>query len=884
MSEEFATLLEEGQRGLGDRKTIRAYLQSLAKNPDGSLLINYLENNDVGELISTDDSKAKDLTSPLLARDEAENKIKLQPYLSTLSNNEAGKEIISRLQTKYPGFVSIPVEARKEMVRKLVENYGVKMTKPAESSIGTNLADRRQMKRHLGIFANKKTGNELTEYILSRPVIDTKKIMIDSDTSRSDKEAALKYFKSHSKSEKLLPLIVMLEGSMGQGDRISQPSYVLQDFISRGDLRFTKNREKIYEYWEGVASKYDGLVEAHNEFKKILNLAFPAEERNAPQNEGLKNLELYKYIDKFNEADVSKLKYVFEFMPVNAMTVDSKDKGLEALDEFLDAVGESPPERQTKLPKATPKQTGYRQSEEQGGGQVGEMDTGDYGDTIIENERRIERLRDLIQDNIIDIKLDPLYAYAQKQGSSGFRVTPAMARDFRKMKTRMRKYAIRLKLDKSALREVERYMNDLEMKSVISGGDFYLPYQEDLIETIDTETKGGVEIKTNFREIKDYLDNVSSFIQAGQEAERGTGLGISAGEGKIKATKKDEKIRDERTQQAVSGRGVALPSKRSMRSQLQSLRVEVKVEVMDKNNKPRMKTVDLNSYFEALQDAIEEYFVNPASSSLKPLSRRFDWMDTTTLTILGSKRVNSNAFLTMLSLQRSNIGGILLDEPNMDSVVGILTALSKPVSKQTVDTFMEMLKNAALAVDEVFKGDDSRGVSIEFGNLGYTILSKNSLDTDREFGIGTEKKLKQWSEDYKKSPGTIYPFAALYAHILSNENTYRSYGGSYPNLIDEVKRIETKLDIIKSDMEIKYLTAHDTIRKMMNKPLYYGLSSTSDFDDVQETISLMKSKFNTDLTAMEIEGIVSDLDSMQNLSNRYGISTEEVYYLKAIHR
>jgi len=50
MSKEFATLLEEGQRGLGDRKTIRAYLQSLSKNPDGSLLINYLENNDVGEL------------------------------------------------------------------------------------------------------------------------------------------------------------------------------------------------------------------------------------------------------------------------------------------------------------------------------------------------------------------------------------------------------------------------------------------------------------------------------------------------------------------------------------------------------------------------------------------------------------------------------------------------------------------------------------------------------------------------------------------------------------------------------------------------------------------------------------------------------------------
>ena len=53
---------------------------------------------------------------------------------------------------------------------------------------------------------------------------------------------------------------------------------------------------------------------------------------------------------------------------------------------------------------------------------------------------------------------------------------------------------------------------------------------------------------------------------------------------------------------------------------------------------------------------------------------------------------------------------------------------------------------------------------------------------------------------------------------------------------------------------------------------------------MQETISIMKSKFNTDLTAMEVEGIVSEIDSMQNLSSKYGISTEGVYYLKAIHR
>jgi hypothetical protein len=46
----------------------------------------------------------------------------------------------------------------------------------------------------------------------------------------------------------------------------------------------------------------------------------------------------------------------------------------------------------------------------------------------------------------------------------------------------------------------------------------------------------------------------------------------------------------------------------------------------------------------------------------------------------------------------------------------------------------------------------------------------------------------------------------------------------------------------------------------------------------------MKSNYNTDITAIEIESIVSEFDSMSNLSKKYGISTEGVYFLKATYR
>ena len=874
MSEEFGNFLENGIKAFSDRRTAREFVKTIN---DPNLLVNYLEQNDVGEMIGTKDPKSKVLTSPLLTRDDVDNSIKLQTYISTLSNVAAGKEIVERLQIKYPGFSTIPSTIRGQMVQKLIEKYGLKMTKPTQSRAEEgSTGERRLMAEYLGLFSNRKTGRDLTLSALSSASIDGRNLILDSDAPELDRKKAIEFFKEHSESQKLSPLVAMLERSLVSGSRITQPSDVLQEFISKGDLRFTVNRQKIYKYWEGINEKYEAFVTAHNQFKEGLSQAFSEEDRKKPETPS----ELIKYINAFESANPSDLKYVFKYESVRSTTIDSKDKSLEALDNFLDAIREAPPERYTTS-------SGFSQTEESSTGQTaapkrdketgavsftGEMDSA-VGQENIVTVNKIERFRDLIESNILDIKLDPLYAYAYETGSAGFKITPAMKGDLQRLTNRVKKTAIMLELSNSALRELDRYMKDIKMKTVISDGDFFLPYQEELIGRIRFD-KDPPKSKTNA--IRKYLDNISKFISAGQEAERGTGIGV-----------RQREVVEGVALPGAKETGVALPSKGRMRSQLDKLNADVKItETTEEDGKKTEKVVNYNlqKVYENLLDKINDYFVQPATSDSKPLARRFEWMDTTTLTILGSRRKNSNAFLTMLSLQRSNIDGILLDESSMGSVVTVLQALSKPVSSQNVDSFMRLLRNTALAVDEVFKGDDSRAVSIEFGNLGYSILSRNSISTDIEFGIGEKKKLKFWKDEYDKSSSTIYPFAALYYHILLNENLYRKYGGQYPSLISRIKRIEDKLDIIKSEMEVKYLHAHDTIRKMMKKPLYYGISSVNDFDDMQETISIMKSKFNTDLTAMEVEGIVSEIDSMQNLSSKYGISTEGVYYLKAIHR
>jgi len=90
--------------------------------------------------------------------------------------------------------------------------------------------------------------------------------------------------------------------------------------------------------------------------------------------------------------------------------------------------------------------------------------------------------------------------------------------------------------------------------------------------------------------------------------------------------------------------------------------------------------------------------------------------------------------------------------------------------------------------------------------------------------------------------------------------------------------------IVKSQDEIILLEAHDEIRKMLDKPVYYTYGDVGDFTDVSNTIDILKSKFNVDVSALDIENIVKETDSMQNLGLKYGISSESVYFVKANFR
>ena len=141
---------------------------------------------------------------------------------------------------------------------------------------------------------------------------------------------------------------------------------------------------------------------------------------------------------------------------------------------------------------------------------------------------------------------------------------------------------------------------------------------------------------------------------------------------------------------------------------------------------------------------------------------------------------------------------------------------------------------------------------------------------------------------------------------LSDLTTNKETDGNYGKLISmiyalssEMEKDKNKEDSIKEFKELhdafnkktklagpqeQLLDAHDAIRKMMQKPTYYGVCETDSYDNVNDTIDLIKSQYGVELSAHDISNIVVELDSLESLAKKHGTNEDIIYHVKAIYR
>ena len=103
--------------------------------------------------------------------------------------------------------------------------------------------------------------------------------------------------------------------------------------------------------------------------------------------------------------------------------------------------------------------------------------------------------------------------------------------------------------------------------------------------------------------------------------------------------------------------------------------------------------------------------------------------------------------------------------------------------------------------------------------------------------------------------------------------------------IDEFLAEAKKLSPMKkSEIHARILEAHDSLRILKGKEVYYATRNENNFEHVEGMLTKMQKEHNLDMSASELINIVNEIDSFDSISKSYGISNEHVYLIKANFR
>jgi hypothetical protein len=462
-------------------------------------------------------------------------------------------------------------------------------------------------------------------------------------------------------------------------------------------------------------------------------------------------------------------------------------------------------------------------------------------DAEVESEiAELDEATQAFDDAKMDLKeVDPLYKYILDRKRNLFN-EPAILQseidEFRKLTKKGITYVYDLDFDESITDWLESLA---KTAGDVPDGDLYLP-MNDVLSSLTTKYSSG-EISQKKKLIADFLDAVSKIVMV----EEPTGA-----------------IRDRLVNLAsFEGKEGTIPS-------------------------------GAKGKFDELVKQISEFFFVPLTSSYYPFADKLDFrtdIDSNTerlFAIITSKNTNitENAYLSIINQELQDAA--FIDITIVEDIAELLEEATSPDAKADVENFKGKLEQLhAMLIPEVFKvGPDSaigEEGKEELGEYFRMTLENNNVDTE---GMTIfDEPLDVWDT------GDSGPIRSVINHILRREDSYRALDDeesvtTFGKAIDRLKAARESMQIIKSDLELDLLQTHDSIRKMLGKPVYYNTSKLDNFEHVNTAMSMLKKEYNLDVSAVEVENIVNDFGAMEDVATKHGVSPESVYFLKGNFR
>ncbi len=641
-------------------------------------------------------------------------------------------------------------------------------------------------------------------------------------------------------------------------------------------LKSLDRRDKIYAYWEKKHDSFSKYIDAQDEFiesyEKYLSTERVSEE-NMPS--------ILQRIAQLKEVRLtSEDNYIVK---VPKQSIEKDDKSIEAillLGDFLQGyLKDQETFQSVELDTATSAASDYDSMDVRIEPEFAEQSTKTQTDLATREAFGNKTENALFQDieSFKTLKeVDPLFQYVWGQGAFGRVAT--FKKDIQSLKRRAKKYAskINVELNESDFSKLENYIDDLEEFATEDKVKefYYLPLTNKLVDEFKLENKEGLNKK--LLEHFDIMYDILNLGTASEKAAMPTGARTLAGR-----TGKDDTSRPkEQTYSSLfTGR---------------------------KGTKLKEVLTEIENEYDDYVDALIDYVIRPLLSENMPFDDEPEYVTNKVMDFFMSQEGKEPTAFTTLLARYAEMGTATLSVKALTRLTELLEEIGNVAPGSRLSGIKSKMELAAKQLDLIFEMQHTKDIDIEFGKALQEIKEKNNLNIDVEFnGTPVEKLAKEYSDD------KLYPLAVLVKHIRKRKTDYQgdvllnprakdsglaaagnnatsegTSGGRnmISSFIQSYDNLTTKGLLIKSDIEINLLESHDSIRKMLNKPVYYGISKLDNFYHVNDAINNMHQIHKIELTANDIESIVTELDSMSSIAKKHGISEEAVYYLKGNFR
>lgn len=610
---------------------------------------------------------------------------------------------------------------------------------------------------------------------------------------------------------------------------MQEPNINLTGFFNESGLFSginTTEREEMYEYWEEVYGDFDDFKEIMQDFVDINKSLEPSWEKLLSAG-GNYIIPIKKEVTLLPDIFNSVNKFVRQYL-IMMNIVSTAGKG------GAKATFAAPEKGQ----KTTLKDL-----------EGGEIDLDDY---------KIDDMDMLLDDISIELEVDPILL---AQYNVNKQPVLFQESDLESARRLIRSRGRRARLDRKLLDSMERYFDRLEDEIKVAKNDkdgiFYLPISDQIHDVNDVS-----DIDDAYGEFLDAVVEIlmdkSTFRTSGTYSGRGTDTApLHVTSSAVGADIKESKLKD--------------------RPSISHASQAAKVTGPD---------------YQEIVNIIGEYIIKPINSG-KYFGDEPKFVSKSWFTNINRLVIDDPMSKTLEHI----LDNLSIFPSDLDNITNMLTLMKRRGDKSNLN--VADIKSGVISLDIILgnnkenkelgghiwwlfnKDAEYNGVPVESLHNDYLKNSKgkvfqmlkrvlNSTEFRAELQIRDAG-----SRDRQATSFTTQPTIRLRRTDVHTDSE---------DLLESAKKLlelfEAEEKTILSSFDL-IMEAHDMIRKMSDKHIVYHHLSLDDIDNVDY---ILKQVPTYELNILDLQQIVTDLDSFSNIAKAFGINEEAVYTIKGLCR